>query len=721
MKRRRLFTLATLGCAVAVAASAWAFWSATGIGVASGAAASMAPATISVPASATNSVTVTWSAQASLVPAAVANSQITYTIERRLGAGAYAAVTSGTCAGAQAYGTTSCTDNPPSSGTYTYRAVANFNSSWTSTSADTNAVVVTVDTTPPVVSSITRLDTDPTNAATVRWTVTFSESVTGVGTADFALSQGGTLSGAAITGVTGSGSAYIVTASTGTGTGALGLNLVDDDSIADAAANKLGGAGAGNGNFTGQTYSIDRTGPAATSIVTAVANPTNATTVSWTVTFSEAATGVDAGDFVLVRTGTVSANSAISSVTGGGTTYTVTATTASGEGTLGLNFTGNGTVVDALGNTATGAFTGAACTIDRTAPARTALQMLDTNANGKVDQIKVTFNETLASSTATTPWTLASVPSGGTLASVSTSGTVATLTIAEGAGAADTTVGSLTVALAASAAGIHDPAGNQASFAAAAPTDLAAPAPTSIQMFDIDVDGKIDRLTATFSETLAATTATTPWTLANVPSGGTLASVSRTGAVATLVITEGAGTAATGVGTFTVALTASATGVRDAAGNQSAFAAVAPVDKASPLPLLVGGTNGTTDGKIETGDTFAVTFTEPMAPASVPASTPITEADGFLGNDKLTIGSITNGALDMSSGNYVSLFGTVNFAGTSAVSGAVITTTSGACSSGCGSATAGNGTSMVYVPATTLTDVVGNAVAGSVTSAIRIF
>lgn len=721
MKRRRhLFTLTTVGCVVAVAASALAFWSASGTGVASGAAASMSAATVSVPATATNAVTVTWNVQASLVPAAAANSLITYTVQRRLGAGVYAAVTSGSCAGAKAFGTTTCVDNPPASGTYTYRAVANFNS-WSATSADTSAVVVTVDTTAPTVSSITRLDTDPTRAATVRWTVTLSESVTGVGAGDFTVSQGGTLSGAAVSSVTGSGTSYVVTVSTGTGSGALGLNLVDDDSISDTAGNALGGTGAGNGNFTGQTYTVDRTAPTVSSIATAAANPTNATAVSWTVTFSESVTGVDAADFAVARTGTVSASSAISSVTGSGTTYTVTATTPSGEGTLGLNFVPNGTVLDALTNVATAAFTGATYTVDRTAPTRTALEMLDTNANGKVDQIRVTFNETLASSTATAPWTLANVPSGGTLASVSTSGSVATLTLAEGAGAPDTTVGSLTVALAASATGIRDPAGNQASFAAAAPTDLAAPALTSLQMFDVDVDGKIDRLTATFSETLAATTATAPWILANVPSGGTLASVSRTGTVATVVINEGAGTAATGIGAFTVALNASATGIRDAAANQSAFAAVAPIDKASPLPLLVGGTNGATDGKIETGDTFTVTFTEPMAPATVPASTPITEADTFLGNDKLTIGSITNGALDMSSGNYVSLFGTVQFAGASAVSGAVVTTTAGACSSGCGSATAGNGTSMVYVPAPTLTDVVGNAVAGSVTSAIRIF
>jgi len=46
----------------------------------------------------------------------------------------------------------------------------------------------------------------------------------------------------------------------------LGLNLVDDDSIADPAGNKLGGAGAGNDNFTGQVYTLDRAAPSVSSI-----------------------------------------------------------------------------------------------------------------------------------------------------------------------------------------------------------------------------------------------------------------------------------------------------------------------------------------------------------------------------------------------------------------------------------------------------------------------
>jgi chitobiase/beta-hexosaminidase-like protein len=123
-------------------------------------------------------------------------------------------------------------------------------------------VVYTTDTTAPTASSIARLDSTPTSAASVRWTVDFSEAVTGVGAGDFALAPGGGLTGASITSVGGSGSSYIVTASTGTGSGTLGLDLVDDDTIVDAAGNGLGGTGAGNGSLAGPAYTVDRTAPA---------------------------------------------------------------------------------------------------------------------------------------------------------------------------------------------------------------------------------------------------------------------------------------------------------------------------------------------------------------------------------------------------------------------------------------------------------------------------
>ena len=241
----------------------------------------------------------------------------------------------------------------------------------TNTITLTNGVVV--DNTSPTVLSIDRVGSSPTNASTVSWTVTFSESVTGVGTADFALANSGLGGSPAITGVTGSGATRTVTASTGSGDGTLGLNLVDDDSIADVATNVLGGAGTGNGNFTGQLYTLDRTAPTVSSIDRADASPTNASSVSWTVTFSESVSGVGTADFALANSG-LGGSPAITGVTGSGATRTVTASTGSGDGTLGLNLVDDDSIRDVATNVLGGAgsgngnFTGQLYTLDRTAP-----------------------------------------------------------------------------------------------------------------------------------------------------------------------------------------------------------------------------------------------------------------------------------------------------------------------------------------------------------------
>ena len=128
-----------------------------------------------------------------------------------------------------------------------------------STSIDNS---VTFNPTTPTVTGILRGSFNPTNAATVVFTVTLSEDVSGLDSADFALAVGGGLTGASITGVTGSGTTYVVTVSTGSGSGTLGLNLVDDDSVRGVISGvALGGAGAGNGNFTGEVYTVDRIPP----------------------------------------------------------------------------------------------------------------------------------------------------------------------------------------------------------------------------------------------------------------------------------------------------------------------------------------------------------------------------------------------------------------------------------------------------------------------------
>ncbi len=203
------------------------------------------------------------------------------------------------------------------------------------------------DGTAPDASSIVRADASPTNAATVHWTVTFGESVTGVDAADFSLANTGLGGTPAATGVTGSGTTWTVTASTGTsGTGTLGLDLVDDDSILDAAGNKLGGTGTGNGNFTGQVYDVDLDGPSVTiDEASGQGDPTSSSPIDFTVVFSESTTDFATGDVTLGGT----AGATTATVTGSGTTYNVAVSGMTSSGTV-IASIAAGVAHDAVGN-----------------------------------------------------------------------------------------------------------------------------------------------------------------------------------------------------------------------------------------------------------------------------------------------------------------------------------------------------------------------------------
>ncbi len=99
-----------------------------------------------------------------------------------------------------------------------------------------------LDNTLPTVSAIERENpvNETTSADTLTWAVTFSESVTGVDAADFAVNG----STASVTGVSGSGASYAVTVSGGNLaglSGEVGLDLDAAASINDLAGNALTG------------------------------------------------------------------------------------------------------------------------------------------------------------------------------------------------------------------------------------------------------------------------------------------------------------------------------------------------------------------------------------------------------------------------------------------------------------------------------------------------
>ena len=92
--------------------------------------------------------------------------------------------------------------------------------------------------------------------------------------------------------------------------------------------------------------------PHVLAITRADTNPTSATSITFTITFSEPVTGVNLSkpfdDFELTTTGVT--ETIIISVNGSGDTYTVTVDTGSGDGTIQLNLIDNDTILDGGSN-----------------------------------------------------------------------------------------------------------------------------------------------------------------------------------------------------------------------------------------------------------------------------------------------------------------------------------------------------------------------------------
>ena len=144
------------------------------------------------------------------------------------------------------------------------------------------------------------------------------------------------------------------------------MNLVDNDSITDQGGNPLGGAGAGNGNFTGQVYTIDNTAPTI-SIGSPSASYAAGGPVTYTVTYADAnfnSSTLAAANITLNATGTASGTI---SVSGSGLTRTVTISSITGNGTLGISIAA-GTASDLAGNLAPAAGPSATFTVDNIAP-----------------------------------------------------------------------------------------------------------------------------------------------------------------------------------------------------------------------------------------------------------------------------------------------------------------------------------------------------------------
>ena len=228
----------------------------------------------------------------------------------------------------------------------------------------------------------------------------------------------------------------------------------------------------------------------------------SASSVAYTVTFSESVTGVDTSDFSLTASGTAAGN--IAGISGSGTTYTVTVDTLTGDGTLRLDLNSSGTGIQNGSNIAiAGGYTaGSTYTLDHTAPsAPSTPDMTSGTDSGSSNSDDNTSS--------TTPTFTGTAEAGSTVTLYDTDGTTVL-------GTATATGGNWSITSSALSQGSHtltakasDAAGNTstASSSLAAVIDATAPTPTvATAAFSADTGASAtDFLTNTAAQTLSGT------------------------------------------------------------------------------------------------------------------------------------------------------------------------------------------------------------------------
>jgi hypothetical protein len=232
----------------------------------------------------------------------------------------------------------------------------------------------TMDKTAPGVS-IGSPSVSVTAGGPVSFTVTYSDanfSGATLGSGDVTVNSTGSASAGSV-GVTGSGTTRTVTLTGITGDGTLGISLASG-TASDTVGNLAGAAGPST------TFTVDNTAPGiaigAPSASTATTGP-----VTYTVTYSgENSITLGGGDLTLNKTGTADAGSVM--VSGTGSTRTVTLSSLTGVGTLGISVAA-GTASDTAGNLAGAAGPGTTFTVDNS-PVVTTLTATNLTLTGAV-------------------------------------------------------------------------------------------------------------------------------------------------------------------------------------------------------------------------------------------------------------------------------------------------------------------------------------------------
>ena len=286
---------------------------------------------------------------------------------------------------------------------------------------------------PPEITGVSIDGSNPTVGDTATFTVSFSEDVSGFDAGDLRIVADG-VTGSSIDSVVGGPATYTVSVAAGAGFGTLRLQLIDDDSIVDAAGDSLGGAG-DQGGAISDALVVDRRPPVVTSVAGIGDAVTAAAAVSIEVVFSADITGVDADDFELTAGGTLTPS--ITAVTPiGSDRYRIDVDTSSGDGPLGLNVRADGSIVNAIGLPMTDAFAaGTTHLIDHTPPAIVSLVADPSARSGDAELTFVaTFSEPVTGFGVDDFSLTTDGLSDASIVNVQGSGTVRSITVAVGTG-----------------------------------------------------------------------------------------------------------------------------------------------------------------------------------------------------------------------------------------------------------------------------------------------
>lgn len=467
------------------------------------------------------------------------------------------------------------------------------------------------------------------SATSTTYTVTFSESVTGVDSGDFVLTSTGTASGT-VSGVTGSGSTYSITVSGLSGDGTMRLDLKNSGTGIQSGASV-----AINGGYTsGQTYLLDHTAPSAPSTpdLASGGDSGGSSTDNITSVSQPSFTGsAESGSTVILYAGGTEIGR--TTATGGAWTIVPTAPLSTGPHQI------TATATDAAGNVSA-ASTALSVNIDTVAPASVALS---------------TTSAAVITSTA-----------GAAIATLSaTDANAITYALAVGNGTNDADNGSfaisgngLNVGGAALGAGNYhiylsatDAAGN-VSYLAQTITVQNVPVVTSIvraggAASGIAASATSASYTVTFSESVTGVDISDFVLTASGSASGAIASVSGVGATYTVTVNSLAGD-----GTLRLNLKASGTGILNsgsvAIGNGYTSGAIYALDHSAPaapsLPLLASSDDS---GSSNTDHVTSVTTPTFSGTAEAGSTVTLYEGSTVLGTAVATGGvwSITSSTL----------------------------------------------------------------------------